>query len=132
MVKALIANMQLGLSPFIDTINMQTIINDVAAMQAKNLLNTGVIEDIPEDDLNPQQRDAVNCKSRIIYVNAGPGTGKTLLLTSKLVEYIQASNTPQKIVALSYTNTAANHIGEKFKEKADKAGIAKEYTFYYG
>ena len=132
MVKALIANMQLGFSPFIDTINMQTIVNDVAAMQAKNLLNTGVIEDLPEDDLNPQQRDAVNCKSRIIYVNAGPGTGKTHLLTSKLVEYIQASNTPQKIVALSYTNTAANHIGEKFKEKADKAGIAKEYTFYYG
>ena len=75
MVKALIANKQLGLSPFIDTINMQTIVNDVAAMQAKNLLNTGVVEDLPEDDLNPQQRDAVNCKSRIIYVNAGPGTG---------------------------------------------------------
>ena len=31
--------------------------------------------------LNEQQRDAVLCKADIVYVCAGPGTGKTMLLT---------------------------------------------------
>ena len=111
---------------------MKTIINDPAAVQSRSLINAAIEDDLPEDDLNPQQRAAVNCKSRIIYVNAGPGTGKTHLLTSKIIEYIQNSTTPQRIVALSYTNTAANHIGEKFNIKAAEASLTKEYTFYYG
>ena len=64
--------------------------------------------------LNDQQRDAVLCRSDILYVSAGPGTGKTHMLTSKLLDYIVSSDTPQKIVALSYTNTAARQIGERF------------------
>ena len=111
---------------------MKSIINDIVAVQNRNLLNIDTDDDIPAVELNTQQLSAVNCKSRIIYVNAGPGTGKTHLLTSKIVEFILDSNTPQRIVALSYTNTAANHIGEKFKEKAEAAEITKEYTFYYG
>lgn len=82
--------------------------------------------------LNEQQRDAVLCKADIVYVNAGPGTGKTSLLTSKLVDIIQTSNTPEKIVALSYTNTAARQIGERFKEKLAKYGISKAYSLFSG
>lgn len=82
--------------------------------------------------LNEQQRDAVLCKADIVYVNAGPGTGKTSLLTSKLVDIIQTSNSPEKIVALSYTNTAARQIGERFNEKLVKSGITKEYSLFSG
>ena len=80
--------------------------------------------------LNDQQRDAVLSRSQIVYVSAGPGTGKTHMLTSKLVDYIVSSPDPQKIVALSYTNTAARQIGERFLKKA--ASIPKEYSFYNG
>ena len=80
--------------------------------------------------LNGQQRDAVLSRSQIVYVSAGPGTGKTHMLTSKLVDYIVSSPDPQKIVALSYTNTAARQIGERFLKKA--ASIPKEYSFYNG
>ena len=38
--------------------------------------------------LNDQQREAVLCKDSIVFVNAGPGTGKTHMLTSKLVDVI--------------------------------------------
>jgi DNA helicase-2/ATP-dependent DNA helicase PcrA len=82
--------------------------------------------------LNEQQRDAVLCKADIVYVNAGPGTGKTALLTSKLVDIIQTSTSPEKIVALSYTNTAARQIGERFKEKLAKSGISKDYSLFSG
>ena len=80
--------------------------------------------------LNDQQRDAVLCRSRIVYVSAGPGSGKTHMLTSKLVDYIVSSTTPQRIVALSYTNTAARQIGERFRKKA--TGITTKYSFYNG
>lgn len=80
--------------------------------------------------LNDQQRDAVLCRSRIVYVSAGPGSGKTHMLTSKLIDYIVSSSSPQKIVALSYTNTAAREIGDRFRKKA--SGITTKYSFYNG
>ncbi len=80
--------------------------------------------------LNNQQRDAVLCRSRIVYVSAGPGSGKTHMLTSKLIDYIVSSSSPQKIVALSYTNTAAREIGDRFRKKA--SGITSRYSFYNG
>ena len=67
--------------------------------------------------LNDQQRDAVLCRNDIVYVSAGPGTGKTHMLTSKLVDFIVSSEEPQKIVALSYTNTAARQLGVRFEKK---------------
>lgn len=82
--------------------------------------------------LNEQQREAVLCPSDIVYVNAGPGTGKTHMLTSKLIDVIMTSPTPQKIVALSYTNTAARQIGERFKKKLEQVGITKEYSLFSG
>ena len=82
--------------------------------------------------LNDQQREAVLCRHDIVYVSAGPGTGKTHMLTSKLVDFIVSSDTPQKIVALSYTNTAARQIGERFEKKIRQCGITAEYSFFNG
>lgn len=76
--------------------------------------------------LNEQQLDAVLCDADIVYVEAGPGTGKTHMLTSKLVEYARCGK--QKIVALSYTNTAARQLGERFA----KAAPAGDFSFFNG
>ena len=83
-------------------------------------------------DLTDEQKDAVLCDSQIIYVSAGPGTGKTYLLINKLLHYINASTSQERIVALSYTNTAANELGEKFNKAAFECGISKPYEFYNG
>ena len=83
-------------------------------------------------DLTDEQKDAVLCDSQIIYVSAGPGTGKTYLLINKLLHYINESTSKEKIVALSYTNTAANELGEKFNKAAFECGINKPYEFYNG
>jgi DNA helicase-2/ATP-dependent DNA helicase PcrA len=82
--------------------------------------------------LNDEQKDAVLCDAPLIYVSAGPGTGKTHLLINKLLHYISASSTPEKIVALSYTNTAANELGERFRKAAFDCGTTKPYEFYNG
>lgn len=82
--------------------------------------------------LNEQQLDAILCPADIVFVSAGPGTGKTALLTSKLVHTIQSSSTPQRIVALSYTNTAAKQLGTRLQAKLSECGIMKAFDLYSG
>ncbi len=92
-------------------------------------------QDLLEDflsTLNPQQLEAVLCPSDIVFVSAGPGTGKTHLLTSKLVHVIQSTDTPQRIVALSYTNTAARQLGTRFQSKLAESGIKRDFDIYSG
>ena len=82
--------------------------------------------------LNDEQKDAVLCNAQIIYVSAGPGTGKTHLLINKLLHYINSSTATESIVALSYTNTAANELGEKFRRATFETGTTKPYEFFNG
>lgn len=82
--------------------------------------------------LNDEQKDAVLCDAQIIYVSAGPGTGKTHLLINKLLHYINSSTATERIVALSYTNTAANELGEKFRRATFETGTTKPYEFFKG
>ncbi len=83
-------------------------------------------------NLNEQQLAAVQCRENIVYVNAGAGSGKTLLLVAKMIDYILSSDTPQSIVALSYTNTAARQIGERFYRQIEQSGVYADYTFFNG
>mgnify|MGYP004558912233 FL=1 len=82
--------------------------------------------------LNDQQKDAVTCPAKHIYVCAGPGTGKTHLLVNKLLWYISSSTEKEKIVALSFTNAAANELGERFRRKVLETRIGKGYDFFNG
>lgn len=84
------------------------------------------------EGLNEEQKDAVLCDSQIIYVSAGPGTGKTHLLINKLLHYISSSQVVEKIIAISYTNTAANELGERFRAATFESGTQKPYDFYNG
>lgn len=83
-------------------------------------------------NLNSQQLDAVLCPDDIVFVSAGPGTGKTHLLTSKLLHVIQSSPNPESIVALSYTNTAAHELDTRFHDKMEEYNIGKEYNIFSG
>ena len=84
------------------------------------------------EDLNDQQKAIVLNDDQIIYVNAGPGTGKTRLLVHKLVRYIEVSAEKEKIIALSFTNTAARELGDRFREIVYNVKLEKGYDFYNG
>lgn len=103
------------------------ILPDEATMEFIGCKSTDELE-----GLTDEQKDAVLCDAQIIYVSAGPGTGKTHLLINKLLHYISAAETPEKIVALSYTNTAANELGTRFQRATFECGTTKPYEFYNG
>jgi len=62
--------------------------------------------------LNKEQRDAINSNSRITYINAGPGTGKTHLIVGRILK-LASLNKDDKIVGLAFTNIASNELNNK-------------------
>ena len=73
--------------------------------------------------LNEQQKDAVLTDSRIVFVNAGPGTGKTTLLVQKMVHHIIKN--PQSNHTISIGDTLVKALKQYKNEQ-------EEYKQFYG
>jgi DNA helicase-2/ATP-dependent DNA helicase PcrA len=61
--------------------------------------------------LNPQQQEAVAAIEGPVMVIAGPGTGKTQILTMRIANILQKTDTtPDAIIALTFTENAAANM----------------------
>jgi len=57
--------------------------------------------------LNPEQKAAVDEIDGPVMVNAGPGTGKTQILATRIGKILQETDTaPHNILCLTYTDAA--------------------------
>ncbi|MEZ5603176.1 MAG: UvrD-helicase domain-containing protein [Burkholderiaceae bacterium] len=63
--------------------------------------------------LNPAQREAIRYLDGPCLVIAGAGSGKTRVITQKIVHLISAGFSPQAIGAITFTNKAAQEMAER-------------------
>ncbi|NNJ91731.1 MAG: UvrD-helicase domain-containing protein, partial [Gammaproteobacteria bacterium] len=68
-------------------------------------------------DLNPRQQQAVQYLDGPLLVLAGAGSGKTRVITRKIVHLIEnAKLSPSHITAVTFTNKAAREMKNRVKQ----------------
>lgn len=107
------------------------------------------------DNLNPPQREAVKHHLGPIIILAGAGTGKTRVLTHRVVNLIRQHRVfPDRILAVTFTNKAAGEMRERLhsmlgaeadrvwistfhsaglrilRRNADRLGYSNDFTVY--
>jgi len=85
--------------------------------------------------LNKQQKKAVDTIDGPVFVMAGPGTGKTQILTLRMANILQQGDIdPENILALTFTNAAAYNMRERLStiiggELAHRVYISTFHSF---
>ena|GEM_PF-2282076 len=81
--------------------------------------------------LNANQRRAVEHPTGPLLVLAGPGTGKTGVLISRIVHLIEEREVePKRILALTFSRRAADEMSSRLHERSEGAGEVEVRTFH--
>lgn len=83
--------------------------------------------------LNPEQLDAVETIEGPVMVLAGPGTGKTQVLTLRIAEILARQDVqPSNIVALTFTESAANEMSRRLFDLIGREANGVFITTFHG
>lgn len=82
--------------------------------------------------LNPAQRQAVDEIDGPVMVIAGPGTGKTHVLTTRIANILRLTDTnPSSILALTFTDSAAKNMRQRLVDLIGQTGYYVQINTFH-
>jgi len=81
-------------------------------------------------ELNPQQLEAVLHGGSPLLILAGAGSGKTRVLTAKIAHLVAGGADPRSILAVAFTNKAAEEMRDRVARLVPEAGEVMIKTFH--
>jgi ATP-dependent helicase/nuclease subunit A len=85
------------------------------------------LPDTPRQPLKPEQATAAHTLDRHLSVSAGPGAGKTKVLVERYLHILRTQKVSvDNIVAITFTNRAANEMRERVRKEIDSLLRATE------
>ncbi|MBU0597113.1 ATP-dependent helicase [Patescibacteria group bacterium] len=83
-------------------------------------------------DLNKSQQDAVEYTDGPLLIVAGAGTGKTTVVTQKIIHLIKSGLAkPEEILALTFTDNSAYEMQERVEEKLETGYVDMQISTFH-